>query len=125
MSGLNELRRRALGRLALSEADVVRFYALPVYPAAELHKALRRLCESHERLRAELAGAEAVLNEPESETLRLRARVAAALALTDTGSPEFLAAFPPRSAGDAAEPRAAVAGWRVVEKIRAALLGDQ
>jgi hypothetical protein len=49
---------------------------------------------------------------------------AKALALTDTGSQEFSKAFPPRSAGEAINPREIVPGWRVVEKIREVLLGE-
>lgn len=60
---MTTLTRRALARLPMEAAEVERLYALPVHPAAAIHAALLALCESHERLRAELAGAEALLKE--------------------------------------------------------------
>ena len=50
------------------------------------------------------------------------AKIARALALTDTGSKEFREAFPPRSAGEGLNPLEIVPGWRVVERIREAIL---
>ncbi len=65
--------------------------------------------------------AEAVRRRLAIEVLKLRARLDAALALTDTGTPEFRAAFPlyvyPMTDDG---PR--VPGQRVVEKIREVLL---
>jgi hypothetical protein len=62
------LHRRALARLPLPEIEVERLYAVytPTSPQGErlqVFRTIRDLCESHERLRAELAGAEAMLNE--------------------------------------------------------------
>lgn len=58
---MTPLTRRALARLALTTAEVERLYKLPVHPAADTHAAVKALCESHERLRAELDGAAAML----------------------------------------------------------------
>ena len=69
------------------------------------------LCVSHERLRMELEGAQKLLAESE-------AKIKMALALTDTGSAEFVEAFPFYHLGSGA------AGWRIVERIRAVLLGE-
>ena len=62
------------------------------------------------------------IDEATTIGLELERRIALALALTDTGSEEFRKAFPPRSAGESLNPREMVSGWRVVEKIREALL---
>jgi len=97
----------------LSEETVASFYD-GSYSGTAL-QCLKALCESHERLRTELEGMEVILGDAEREVDRLKARLAAALALTDTGNPAFLDAFPSREA---------VPGWRVVEQIRAALLVD-
>jgi hypothetical protein len=107
------LKRNALLRLPLSENTVESFYDGSRSGTAE--QRLHALCESHERLRAELQGTELMMAD-------LEAKLAKALALTDTGSTEFRQAFPPRSAGEAITPREIIAGWRVVEKIREILL---
>lgn len=63
---MTTLRRRALARLPLSEADVEALYAvrdIAHFAHGSAIDAVRLLCESHERLRAELAGAEAMLAE--------------------------------------------------------------
>lgn len=110
-----ELRRKALASLPLSEAKVASFYDGSRSGTAE--QCLQALCISHERLRAERDGLSA-LCESDAQQKLVRA-----LALTDTGSREFLEAFPPRSAGERTSPQDVVAGWRVVEKIREVLLG--
>lgn len=109
---MNQLQRRALAVLPLSEETVLSFYDGSRYGGHCLHA----LCESHERLRAELQGAEILMEES-------NAKLAKVAAMTDTGSEEFRKAFPPKSAGEAIEPRELVPGWRVVEKIREILLG--
>ena len=55
---MTRLRRNALARLAMDEPEVAKVYA-------DNHdsKVVRDLCESHERLRAELQGAEVMLDE--------------------------------------------------------------
>ncbi len=110
---MTRLTRNALARLPLTKEAVESFYDGTRSGTAE--ECLHALCESHERLRAELQGAEAVWTD-------LEAKLAKALAMTDTGSTEFRKAFPPRSAGEAVTPREIIAGWRVVEKIREMLL---
>ena len=119
---MTDLERRALASLPLPRETVEAFF--DGSRAGTAAQGLRALCVSHERLRVQLEGVESILGEPEPETLRLRARLAAALALTDTGSPEFREAFPPGSAGAALAPREHVPGWRVVDAIRSALLGS-
>ena len=56
---MNQLQRRALARVALSKETVQSFYDGTRSGTAE--QCLAALCESHERLRAELEGAEALL----------------------------------------------------------------
>lgn len=59
---MDMLRRRALARLALTEEEVRRLYTA----GGERPKLLgdvATLCESHERLRAELQGAEVLLED--------------------------------------------------------------
>lgn len=60
---MTELHRKALARLALSEQAVQSLYDGTYSDAAG--RRLRDLCESHERLRAELKGAELLLAENE------------------------------------------------------------
>lgn len=56
---LRGLHRKAMGSLPLTEAEV-----LLIYDTAQLHgKQLFRLCESHERLRMELVGAQKMLDD--------------------------------------------------------------
>ena len=117
---MTNLQRAALGRLPLTEATVASFY--DGTHAGSAAQCLKALCESHERLRAELEGMEVILADAEREVDRLKARLAAALALTDTGSPAYLAAFPPRTPDEASE---AAPGWRVVEQIRTTLLDQE
>jgi hypothetical protein len=107
---MTPLQSRALGRLPLSEATVESFYDGTRSGTAE--QCLKALCESHERLRAELEGAEVLyldvtkdLNAAQADFLRLNARVEEALRLTQN-KPDDLP------------------GWRVVELIREALLGS-
>ena len=118
---MKPLRRAALAHVPLTEATVESFH--DGTHAGTTAQCLVALCASHERLRMELEGAGVLLEDAYRECERLRARLAAALALTDTGSPEFLAAFPPRSAGERFAPREIVPGWRVVERVREALAG--
>ncbi len=54
----------------------------------------------------------------------LERRLTLATALTDTGSAEFRSAFPTLSVGGHYLPRDSVPGWRVVDAIRAALMGE-
>lgn len=58
----SELRQRALSRLVLAEAAVECIYAAARRQPLESTPA-RSLCESHERLRAELQGAEILLED--------------------------------------------------------------
>lgn len=65
---MTELQRKALARLALTVEQVEAVYAeyRPTSPQGErlaIFLAIRMLCESHERLRMELQGAEELLNE--------------------------------------------------------------
>lgn len=106
----SNLKHMALGRVAMTEKTVEDIYT--GRSSGSERQQLRALCESHERLRAELQGAEILLEQSQK-----------ALALTDTGSDEFRKAFPPKCAGDSYFPRESVPGWRVVEKIREVLLG--
>ncbi len=116
---MNALQRKALVTVPLSSQTVESFWDGSHSGTPE--QCLRALCASHERLRAELEGAEALLKEPDPEIARLKVKLAAALALTDTGSREFIAAFPPKCVGAAFFPKEIVPGWRVVEKIREVL----
>ena len=60
---MTQLRRRALARLALTEAEVERLYTTTAFGGCWAN-----LCESHARLRAELAGAEMLLADREFPT---------------------------------------------------------
>lgn len=64
---MDELQRRALARLPLS-ADEIRF----TYTLARRSETWKTVCESHERLRAELDGTATLLRDAEAEVLRLR-----------------------------------------------------
>jgi len=60
------LDRKALASLPLTADEVAGIYAVyppPIADTSRLVSVIRRLCESHERLRAELKGAEAMLAE--------------------------------------------------------------
>lgn len=65
---MTELERRALARLPMTPEEVGRIYA-EYKPTSEagwrllIFRVVRDLCESHERLRAELEGAEQLLRE--------------------------------------------------------------
>jgi hypothetical protein len=118
---MTQLERNALATVPLSRETVESFYDGSRSGTAE--QCLRAPCASHERLRAEIDGMDALLKDDNAEVLRLRDRLDKVLALTDTGSAEFLAAFPPDSQRDVNEPRETVPGWRVVEKLREVLLG--
>ena len=65
---MDELQRRALARLPMTEGDVKIMYAVGTPP-------MKSLCESHERLRAELEGTAALLRDAEAEAERLSAEV--------------------------------------------------
>lgn len=67
---MDELQRRALARLPLS-AEEMRF----VYVLARRSETWKALCESHERLRAELEGTTALLRDAEADAARLSAEV--------------------------------------------------
>lgn len=58
---------------------------------------------------------------PTCEIASLRERIRLAAALTDTGSPEFRAAFPEHSKPAKPSNPYYVLGWRVVERIREVL----
>ena len=106
------MRERALYRCPSGHEE----YRYPVRARKVCRKCRRELLPVEGPGLSELPGP--------AELARLRARLAAALALTDTGSPEFREAFPPTSAGAALAPREHVPGWRVVDAIRSALLGS-
>lgn len=57
---MNQLQRRALARLPFKVATVEAFYN-DVYGGETARRCLKALCESHERLRMELEGAELLL----------------------------------------------------------------
>jgi hypothetical protein len=63
---MTDLERRALARLPLTPAEVQAIDAdndPARYPSLKFVRTLRRLCESHERLRMELQGAESVIED--------------------------------------------------------------
>lgn len=66
---MTTLEKNALGRDVISPKAVEKLYAIPVHPAADTHRAVRNLCESHERLRMELEGS-ATLHEESAKGLR-------------------------------------------------------
>lgn len=70
---MDELQRRALARLPMTEGDVRITYAgeYSPWPRAVVQK----LCESHERLRAELDGTTTLLRDAEANAARLSAEV--------------------------------------------------
>ncbi len=74
---MNELRRKALASLPLTESQVETIYVAP-----HMMPAIKRLCESHERLRAELAGASAVIEDMRREADALAGATLAALEKT-------------------------------------------
>lgn len=59
---MTRLQELALATLPLCEADVERLYSMPI-----LTTAAQRLCESHERLRAELQGSQILCEDCEKE----------------------------------------------------------
>lgn len=61
---MTELNRRALARLTMSAANVELLYDAACRRTVE-DKIIRDLCESHERLRLELAGCETMLRRLE------------------------------------------------------------
>lgn len=68
---MTKLNRNALGRTALTVGDIAAIYADTIAPDVtaecwETARVARRLCESHERLRAELQGCEVLLTEAEA-----------------------------------------------------------
>lgn len=64
----DDLIRRALARLPMTAGDVRIMYAVGTPP-------MKSLCESHERLRAELEGTTALLRDAEAGAERLAAEV--------------------------------------------------
>ena len=66
------LKQRALARLPLTEAEVEM-----IYSGAICEDPSKDLCESHERLRAELEGLDILLAESEAEIDRLRKQLSA------------------------------------------------
>lgn len=71
---MDELKRRALARLPMSPAGVREAYAATGCPP-HARRVVRELCESHERLRAELEGTAALLRDAEADAARLSAEV--------------------------------------------------
>lgn len=67
---MDELQRRALARLPMAVGDVRLLYA-----TAGRSESWKVICESHERLRAELDGTTALLRDAEAEAARLSAEV--------------------------------------------------
>ncbi len=120
---MTPLERKALATLPMSKEAVEFFYDVLCKSETETAVRVRKLCISHERLRAEVEGAEVLRGDAEREIAALKARLDKALALTDTGSAEFREAFPPDLQRDIDQPRETVPGYRVVEKIREVLLG--
>lgn len=115
---MTPLQRQSLTMMPLTEETVQSFYDGSRSGTAE--QCLHALCESHEQLRAKLAVCKFLLAKEISAECResLESKIAAALALTDTGSEDFLRTFPED------ENSGGVEGWRVVEKIREVLLTD-
>ena len=72
---MDELKRRAMARLPMSPAGVREAYAASG-GSPHARRVVRELCESHERLRAELEGTAALLRDAEAEVLRLRNKMA-------------------------------------------------
>lgn len=64
---MNQLRRRALARLARTAAEVQNLYDGGCPLGTPINNCLRDLCESHERLRAELQGAKVLLKDARRE----------------------------------------------------------
>ncbi len=64
---MNQLHRNALASVPMTEEHVEQIYA--AYPA---NRVIRHLCESHERLRAELEGSEILRDEAEKEVAKLK-----------------------------------------------------
>ncbi len=120
---MTPLEHKALATLPMSKEAVEFFYAVLCKSETETAVRVRKLCISHERLRSELEGMDVLLKDDNAEILKQRERLAAALALTDTGSAEFREAFPTLSVGGHYFPRDSVPGWRVVDRIREVLLG--
>lgn len=59
---MTPLDRNALARVPLTRAEVEAIYAdYPPLAGLKFVRIIRRLCESHERLRMELAGAEEII----------------------------------------------------------------
>lgn len=67
---MTPLERNALSSLTLTAEEVAGIYAIyppPLADTSRLVSVIRRLCESHERLRAELQGATILLDEDARE----------------------------------------------------------
>jgi len=59
-----DLKIKSLSRVALSEQRIQEIYDnVTPHPAADNVQLVRELCLSHERLRAELSGAEIIIKE--------------------------------------------------------------
>lgn len=67
--GMTELEKAALGTVALSKETVQSFYDGSHSGTAE--QCLKALCRSHERLRAEIEGAEILLKEQQEEAAKI------------------------------------------------------
>lgn len=70
---MTRLRRRALARLPLTETQVIAIYDTATAGAAVGNGNVTALCESHERLRAELQGAEVLIKDAEAKLAELAA----------------------------------------------------
>lgn len=62
---MTKLQERSLGRVPLAIDDVEKYYL--GQKQGNLHGHIATLCESHERLRTELQGAEILINDTEQE----------------------------------------------------------
>lgn len=82
---MTKCQKNALGRDVLTAERVQRMYEMPVHPAAETSLALHRLCESHERLRAELEGCDVLLKASEAANRQALGFVKYALEFWDWG----------------------------------------
>ncbi len=72
---MKPIRRAALAMVPLSETYITEMYEvrdIKEFPQGSAITAMRSVCESHERLRAEVEGAEVVINDYDAEVKTLR-----------------------------------------------------
>lgn len=72
---MTELRRRALARLAIPEGECQKIYDTFRRERLPNHNTLCYILESHERLRAELQGAETLLADERAEVRAVLAQL--------------------------------------------------